>query len=1131
MKTTTKRILSLLLAFILMLSSVNFGALSVYASTGGVREKELVVCFLNYSHYSDIYQKQQVEDLPWDRISTINHVSWKIDPDMAKTGTGYPIISADPAADVIHFAAYEQMLVLYPEVKVVLSVGGWNDSKWFADMASTDEGLESFIDSCVETLKMYPWLSGIDINWQYPGTSRNAEGEGFTGSAADKDNFTKLMQGLREAFDEEGLTDKILTYCASTDAGIQQGPGATVLVDYKAVEPYIDRVNVITYDMSASGTMKGLHHTALHQSSAVRADVSVEAIVTYLKNLGVDLSKVNIGSPLYSQGWVIPTDSGKPRTERAEEALGKDASKGGYGTIGAGQMYWFDLKAMEADTSAWVSGYDAVAEAAYLYNTDPSSILYQQFYTYENERSLQAKLDYIDSESLGGLIVWNTAGDGMYELNLDGTFATTGDGDKIKEKSFPMLTRMARGLGIYSEAQTSYNPAPYTPPAIPQANPVGFWSDDVQWNPGDIAIYNDIVGESLVQTHIDGGETPETTWGYWNQIGTYTTEKNFVEDFGDKIPAWNDECIWYKGAIVEYKGRYFRALANTHIGGGENPETKWGYWTMFHQPKDWTDPEMGIPQANPVGFWSDDVQWNPGDLTICNDVIARCIETTTIGGWETPEVPWGIWYWEKIGTYTTAENFVEDFGSEIPAWNDDCIWHTGAIVEYEGRYFKALANTTIGEDNQPETTSDYWALFYAPPTYDVTVSGSYAAVTGAGNYTEGKEVTIEAGTRSGYTFNGWTTTSKGVTFANANSATTTFEMPANAVTVTANWTYTGGGATPSNPPASVPEEPTEPEPITESEPEPEPEDDGDGSVTLSNGSTIETPDGEEPVVNDDGSVTLPGGGTVKTPDGTVIDVPAGTVITDDGKISFPKGSGGGTITHKSGFTFNIDEDAEIVLDSDAPLGYTVFIDNSFDDMDESDWYYDDVMFAYSHGLMIGTSVEPMMFSPDATLTRSMVVTVLYRLAGAPDVSDLGNSFNDVTDGEWYADAVIWAAKNGIVNGYNDGRFGPNDSITRQDLAVILYRFEQFTELIPMDIVMDREFADWSDIGDYAKGAVNVLTMQGILNGYEDGSFRPMGEATRAEFAAILHRFIVAVARQEAIEPALAVAENSEHDDI
>ena len=131
-----------------------------------------------------------------------------------------------------------------------------------------------------------------------------------------------------------------------------------------------------------------------------------------------------------------------------------------------------------------------------------------------------------------------------------------------------MLTRMARELGIYVGAQTTYNPAPYAPPTIPQANPVGFWSDNVRWNPGDIAIYNDTIGKCLAQTHIDGGETPETTWGYWNQIGTYTTEEAFVEDFGDSIPSWNDATIWHVGAIVEYQGRYFRALDNTHIGGG-----------------------------------------------------------------------------------------------------------------------------------------------------------------------------------------------------------------------------------------------------------------------------------------------------------------------------------------------------------------------------------------------------------------------------------------------------------------------------------------------------------------------------------------------------------------------------------
>jgi len=395
-------------------------------------------------------------------------------------------------------------------------------------------------------------------------------------------------------------------------------------------------------------------------------------------------------------------------------------------------------------------------------------------------------------------------------------------------------------------------------------------------------------------------------------------------------------------------------------------------------------------------------------------------------------------------------------------------------------------------------------------TFGVTVNNSYSYPSGAGNYAAGKIITIDAGSRSNYSFTGWTVS--GVTFANANNAATSFTMPANDVTVTANWSYNGGGSISDyTQPSTQPTSPLLAETTTTPE----------TSVTSTapiGGAKTETPDNKESDKNDNDSMAYPGSGEAMTPGGiieispgTTITVPSGTELNPDGVISFPEGSGGAKLTY-GGYTFNINENAVIVLDSDVPFGYSIMIDNPFGDIKESDWFYDDVMFAYSHGLMVGTSADPAMFNPNKPLTRAMVVTVLYRLLGSPSVSDLANPFGDVLENTWYTDAVIWAAENGIVKGYADDKFGPDDNITRQDLAVIFYRFEQFTDKIPMDIVMDREFNDWDDISDYAKNAVNVLTIQGILNGYEDGAFKPMGQATRAEFAAVLRRFIEASAK-------------------
>ena len=196
------------------------------------------------------------------------------------------------------------------------------------------------------------------------------------------------------------------------------------------------------------------------------------------------------------------------------------------------------------------------------------------------------------------------------------------------------------------------------------------------------------------------------------------------------------------------------------------------------------------------------------------------------------------------------------------------------------------------------------------------------------------------------------------------------------------------------------------------------------------------------------------------------------------------------------------------------------LDNPFADVKAGDWFYNAVIFAYANGLMNGTSASPMLFSPNSPLTRGMIVTVLYRLTGEPNSELTGDNntphsslvapnFTDVPDGTWYTDAVLWAASVGIVDGYGNGRFGPNDNITRQDLAVILARYADYMgiQLPPNSSLHTPNFIDDADIADYAKDAVERLYKAGIINGYPDGSFKPRGQATRAEFAAMLMRFI------------------------
>ena len=180
--------------------------------------------------------------------------------------------------------------------------------------------------------------------------------------------------------------------------------------------------------------------------------------------------------------------------------------------------------------------------------------------------------------------------------------------------------------------------------------------------------------------------------------------------------------------------------------------------------------------------------------------------------------------------------------------------------------------------------------------------------------------------------------------------------------------------------------------------------------------------------------------------------------------------------------------------------------NPFTDVYEGSWFYEDVIYVFNHQLMMGAEAD--LFNPDALLTRGMVVTVIHRMAGSPDVTGITSPFTDVPSDKYYTNAVVWAIKNNIVNGYDNVRFGPDDNVTREQLALILYRFEVISGKPLPDTLIDREFVDWDRISRYAREPVSILLTQGIISGKPENLFDPGGFATRAEFAAMLHRFNV-----------------------
>ena len=178
--------------------------------------------------------------------------------------------------------------------------------------------------------------------------------------------------------------------------------------------------------------------------------------------------------------------------------------------------------------------------------------------------------------------------------------------------------------------------------------------------------------------------------------------------------------------------------------------------------------------------------------------------------------------------------------------------------------------------------------------------------------------------------------------------------------------------------------------------------------------------------------------------------------------------------------------------------------NPFTDVSEKDWFYNDAMFVYKNGLMLGTSKT--LFSPHGTVTRGMMATILWRMEGS--LAPKGeNSFTDVEAGRWYADAITWTTENGIFAGYSKDKFGPDDPITREQLTAIFYRYADYKGYkLTVTENLDK-FEDADKITDYAKMVMQWAVGNGLIKGKSENLLDPQGTATRAEISAMLHRFV------------------------
>ena len=226
-----------------------------------------------------------------------------------------------------------------------------------------------------------------------------------------------------------------------------------------------------------------------------------------------------------------------------------------------------------------------------------------------------------------------------------------------------------------------------------------------------------------------------------------------------------------------------------------------------------------------------------------------------------------------------------------------------------------------------------------------------------------------------------------------------------------------------------------------------------------------------------------------------------------------------TVTDRFGDAVKVTENADGTYTFTMPNGQVTvkatFVETEepapampFTDVKEGDWFYEEVLYAYENGLMNG--VGDNRFAPNSATTRGMLVTILYRLEGEPAVTGEAG-FDDVAAGQWYTDAVIWAAANDIVNGIGDNQFGPENTLTREQLVTMLYRYAQNKGY---DVTASADLSGYPDAGQiqsWAQEAMTWAVAEGIVEGM-DGNLNPAGHATRAQIATILMRFCEGVAK-------------------
>lgn len=412
-----KKIIGLVLSLALLITMIPASTGIVKAATG----KNIVAYFPNWGIYNSAHRSMTVGMIPWDKVTVINHAFFEVD-------SSFKLASTDTFADFDkmmdhsegwdanqlrgHFGEYKYYKNLYPNVKVIVSVGGWTRGQNFHAMAATTSTRAVFIQSVIDFLNKYPFIDGVDLDWEYPGINRAADpndqyDRGCPGGPEDKQNFTSLLREIRQAYNNNGLSDKMLTIA------VPSGYDKLALQEPDKYAQYLDFLNVMTYDMHGAWENTTNHQSPLYANPndpSPTSPVDIKnryntdsAMKILQEEYNIPAEKLLVGSPYYSRGW-----KGVTGGVNGMYANATGAATGSWDNPQSpgGQYPYFTLKTMENQNGYVKYRDDTYAKTPWLYNASQGIVL-----SYEDTTSLSARCDYINSNGYGGLIVWEISGD------------------------------------------------------------------------------------------------------------------------------------------------------------------------------------------------------------------------------------------------------------------------------------------------------------------------------------------------------------------------------------------------------------------------------------------------------------------------------------------------------------------------------------------------------------------------------------------------------------------------------------------------------------------------------------------------------------------------------------------------